>query len=75
MIIDIYKDFTATELHKFAEESPFQYRNMCKIIGKFALGVRHLYLGVTLPFSGDKGCINVCVVKDEITEVIDTRYF
>jgi len=76
MIIDILKDFSVYEMSKFAKDHPIQYENLCKIIGEFSLGVRGLYVAVTLPSSGDRGCIIASTIKDGIIcNVVDIRYF
>jgi len=76
MIIDILKDFSVYEMSKFVEDNPIRYENLCKIIGEFALDVRGLYVAVTLPFSGDRGCVIVSTVENKvICNVVDIRYF
>ena len=76
MIIDILKDFSVYEMSRFADENPSRYADLCKIVGQFALGVRGLYLAVTLPFLEDRGCVIANTVKDGIvSNVIDIRYF
>lgn len=75
MIINIMKDFDVAELHNFSKEFPIRYENLCKIVGEFALGVRHLYLGIVLPYKEDRGCVSVAIIEDEVINIIDTRYF
>jgi len=75
MIIDIIKDFNVTEIHNFAKEFPERYEELCKIVGEFSLGVRYLYLGIVLPYKDDKGCVSVFIIKNEVMNIIDTRYF
>jgi len=75
IIVDIYKDYSITEMAKFAKEHSLRYENLCRIVGEFALGVRHLYLGIVLPYSGDKGCITAATLKDSEINIIDVRYF
>lgn len=75
MIDTLMKDFSIYDIEKFAREEPNRYENLCKIIGEFELGVRHLFVGVTLPYKDDRGCVSASILQDGKLNIIDTRYF
>jgi hypothetical protein len=61
MIDTLMKDFNTYDIDKFANENPTRYENLCKIIGEFELGIRHLIVGVVLPYKDDRGCVSETV--------------
>lgn len=75
MVLEIYKDYSVSEIACLAEQHPKRYENLCKIVGEFHLGVRPLRLGIVLPYESDKGCVVAHSINKDIIEVIDTRYF
>lgn len=75
MIIKTYKDYSINDISRFAELEPNRYEKLCKIVGEFELAERHLYLGITLPYKNDKGCVVVSCLRNSNIYNIDTRYF
>lgn len=75
MIVQLYNDYTVSEMDNFANKYPERYDILCKIVGEFELEVRGLFVGVSLPYKNDKGCASASVMKDSKIEVIDIRYF
>ena len=75
MIIEMYRDYNSSDLSIFAEQFPLRYGQLCEIVGEYALGMIRIYLGVTLPFEGDMGCVVAQTIKDGIRNVVGVKYF
>lgn len=75
MIYQLIKDFSTSELEKFENKYPDRYINLCKIIGKLELDVRHLYVSTGLPYKNDEGCVVAAIIENMKLNIIDVKYF